>query len=154
MVNPDAVPLTIDDKEELGRRIYSSRERQKILSPSKDGKLPVNLFMPPKNGPQFISTDRLSLASTHNDLPDLTRLAKRQCPSHKKDFYGWARLSIPAVTQEERTVKADRPEENPYHAHIVLPETAVKNEAEIAKHAQQLADEAALRGVCDPVDRE
>ena len=143
MLNPADVPLTIDDDEELGRRMYSSKDR----------KLPINLFMPPK-GELNVSTDRLFLASTHDDMSELTHLARHQCPKHKKNFYGWARLSIPAVKQEERMVEAAHNEENPYHAHIVLPETAADNEVAMTKHAQQLSDEAVRRGFWAPVDRE
>ena len=89
-----------------------------------------------KEGEPKISVDRLSVAP-----PDVaTEIAEAVAAKRNATFYGWAFLTASRTRENGREALASPIENNPYHADIVLPQSAVEDREEQKRHALELAD--------------
>ncbi len=89
-----------------------------------------------KAGEAQISTDRLD----KSPIAEAISIAKSVAAARANPFYGWATLTAEMATQSERGVAATPRLDNPYHADIVLPGSAIEDREEQKRHAQELAD--------------
>ncbi|MDE0448077.1 MAG: hypothetical protein OXH96_15545 [Spirochaetaceae bacterium] len=86
-----------------------------------------------------LSVDRLDLAPPH----EAVTIAEQVGHGRGKPFFGWAVVETRlARTNGRRVVSSPLPGENPYHADILLPDTAAEDREEQKQHAQELADAA------------
>ncbi len=130
-------PEDIAPHEELGRGLSSSRNARR----ARRSNLPITEFWPRANE-SGISVDRLTEAGSAEAL----RIADRRDAERGRTFYGWAVLVAEAAGQNGRRVVATPiPDTNPYHAEIVLPESAARDGDELRRHAQQLRDASSWR---------
>ena len=73
-------------------------------------------------------------------LDDVAALAQEANESRDRQFYGWASVAAREAGGNGRRVIASPQDGNPYHADIVLPDSAATDRGERTRHAQELAD--------------
>lgn len=129
----DRTPDHIAPYEELGRGVFSSGHARR----ARRKRVPHHVFLE-KEGEIKISVDRLSIAPASAVLV----LAEKTAASRNASFYGWATIvANKAETNGRHVVSSPIPEQdNPYHADIILPESAEDDREEQKRHAQELAD--------------
>ncbi len=118
-------------QEELGRGVFSSKNAKR----AKRSRVPAHVFLE-KLGEPKISVDRLSVAP----LDAVVKVAERVAVGRGASFYGWAIVIAKRIRENRREVVATPLPDNPYHADILLPETAADDREEQQRHAQELAD--------------
>jgi len=118
---------TISPCENLGRGVFSSRNAKS----AKRGRVPFRVFLERLGNPQ-ISVDRLDLAP----LKQLTKNGDTVAAGRNTKFYGWAVVAVQQAESNGRRVNPSPLPNNPYHADIVLPASAVENLDELKIHAQ------------------
>ena len=104
-------PLSVLDKEVLGRELRSSRQ----FTPS-TGRIKPNAFEPPK-GKQNISVDRLSLVSRALAVA----IGNKHSRARGRTFYGFAEISAGQVRETKASVSGRPALDNPIHGNIQLP---------------------------------
>lgn len=124
------IPLEVSEKEQLGRRIFSTRR-----------KITYRLFYD-NRAKEKLSVDRIDLPSSISVLIEI-------CNKTVKDrgasgFYGWAVMTAKEASIDGRKVLSSPLDDNPYHANIVLPDSAINDQDERKDHAKKLADKATL----------
>ena len=130
--NAPASPGPVGDWEQLGRRVFSSRESRRAANAG----VPASVFTEP--GSLKLSVDRLTRALdlatlvANADAAALGRGATRQ-------FYGWAVTSVDDVISIGCQVAESPLPDNPYHADIVLPDIAVESADAQNQYAVALA---------------
>ena len=124
-----AAPNQIADDEELGRSLFSRRHGYRA-------------FME-RPGVRMLSVDRLTYAPPDFAIANADRTARMR----NRTFYGWLVITVGrAVAEGFRIQASPLPDgSNPYHADIILPESAVSNRDERLRLAQLLADAAQWR---------
>ncbi len=122
--------------ESLGRDVFSSSQARR----ADRGRILPNVFLGREGDPR-LSVDRLDFASPG----EATEIADRVAIGRSKPFFGWAVVKADAAASNGRQVTASPQTDNPYHADIILPDTAVEDRDEQKRHAQELADEASWR---------
>ena len=137
-----SVPDSISHEEELGRSVFSHRHANRALRSS----VPHHVFLT-KPGDTRISVDRLSVTPPDQAIA----LALAAATDRGRTFYGWATVNADAVRSNGRNVMATPvPDKNPYHADIILPESAASDREEQTRHAQELADASRWRAHQNP----
>ena len=126
------VPESIASEEELGRRVFSSKNAAR----AKRSRAPYHIFLE-KSGETDISVDRLSVAPSDEAV---AAIADKAAVARNATFYGWASTTAEEADRNERGVVANPLPDNPYHADIVLPELAAEDREEQKQHAKELAD--------------
>ena len=124
----------IEDRENLGRRLFSKRRRDR----ARRGRIPLDVFLE-RLGTIRISVDRLDLSSPL----EATAIADRAAKARSKPFYGWAVVTARQAGAKGRRVEASPQPDNPYHADVVLPDVAREDQDKQKRHAQELAKGAA-----------
>ena len=130
---PDKIPADIGPDEDLGRGVFSSGHAKR----ARRSRVPHHVFLE-KEGEIKISVDRLSIAPSYTALA----LAENTAASRNASFCGWAAVvAHQAETNGRRLVSSPIPtHNNPYHADIILPDSAEEDREEQKRHAQELAD--------------
>ena len=123
----------INDDEQLGRGVFSSRSARRCRNKG----VPKNVFME-KVGVAKISVDRLSVAPLAELEKISVEIAARR--GQRRKFYGWAAIGARSARASERKVEASPIPTNPFHADIILPCRVIEDEEEQIRHAQELAD--------------
>ena len=118
-------------QEELARGVFSSRNAKR----AKRSRVPAYVFLE-KLGERKISVDRLSVAP----LEDVVKISERVAAERGASFYGWAIVAAKRIRENRREVIATPLSDNPYHADILLPKSAVEDRENQQQHAQELAD--------------
>ena len=120
--------------ESLGRGVFSRRNASRARRSSR---IPKRVFLERK-GVTEISVDRLDL------MPEVkaVEMARAVADNRDANFYGWAVLITERACRSSRRVKASPTAGNPYHADIILPDSAVEDYEEQVRHAQELADDS------------
>ena len=124
-----AAPDQIAADEELGRSLFSRRRGYQA-------------FLEHPNA-RMLSVDRLTYAPPDFAVANADRTARMR----NRTFYGWLVITAGrAVAEGFRIQASPLPDgSNPYHADIILPESAVANRDEQVRLAQMLADAAQWR---------
>lgn len=126
------IPETIAADEELGRGVSSRNSANR----ARRSLLPINEFLP-RQGETHISVDRLSVAP----LNEVTAIADARDGARNRNFYGWAVVSASNAALNGRIARASPILNiNPYHADIILPQSAADDRDEQKRHAQELRD--------------
>ena len=121
----------IEDRENLGRRVFSKSRRDR----ARRGRIRFDVFLE-QAGTTLFSVDRLDLSSPS----EATAIADRAAKARGQPFHGWAVVTAQQAGANGRRVEASPQLDNPYHADVFLPD-AVKEDLEKQKsHAQELAD--------------
>lgn len=91
--------------------------------------------------------DRLTYAPPGFAVANADKIALMRDPTGTNPFCGWLVIATDLAIAAGRTVQASPLPDgaNPYHADIILPESAVGNREEQRRHAQELADAAQWR---------
>ena len=121
----------VRSQEELGRGVFSSKNAKR----AKRSRIPAHVFLE-KPGEPKISVDRLSVAP----LDEVVKIAEGVAAARSATFYGWALVAAERIRKNERQVVAAPLPDNPYHADILLPESAAEDREIQQRHAQELAD--------------
>ena len=132
------IPSKVSEKERLGRRIFSESDLERIQRKKAST---YRLFLE-KEGVKKLSVDRIELPSSKNVLIEICNKAAKE--REASGFYGWAVITAEEASMDEREVKSSRSEENPYHADIILPDSAIKDRDEQKQHARKLAEKSTL----------
>ena len=136
-------PAELDADENLGRRVFSSRNRNR----ARKGNIDLDIFLESEQA-ESISVDRMD----HAPIDELAEWSWEQArirgPSRK--FYGWAVLKVRAAAANGRTVKATPTLQNPCHADILLNVTGEERRRQQTEHAIKLAAHSRWREA--PVD--
>lgn len=138
------VPVNISEEENLGRVVLSGKQAKYAR---KNNRNQINVFLE-KEGQKLISVDRLDVAPSEDVLVANGEkvAAARTLPSGiQRTFYGWAVIEAGKAATGGRDVISSPQPENPYHADILLPDSAVKDREEQKAHAQELADNSVWR---------
>ena len=122
------IPSEVDDKEELGRELFSSKDARH--------RIPVHAFMA-KPEPTIISVDRLDFA-LHQEM---TKIGERNATARGGSFYGWAVLVAKIAKEDNRVVESAPEIGNQYHANIILP----NNDLIKLKHVKDLANASSFK---------
>ena len=144
-MNPPNTHPRILNADKVGRDVLSRSDRRLIMR----GQAPPGLFLD-NASPVQLSVHRLAPVPNRpppddrSDLaPDLVIAeisrcrAKAQTP--ERNFYGWAELSAADAAQDGREVCLSPQPDNPWHADIVLPAEAEREERKREKHATALS---------------
>ena len=126
----------IAPEEDLGRGVFSSRNRDR----ARRGKTPHHVFLE-REGRVEISVDRLSCAPEI----EMVEIADRVAANRNATFYGWGVVVEERARANGRRAIATPQPDNPYHADIVLPDSAAEDREEQKRHAQELADASTWR---------
>ncbi len=130
-----SIPPEVSEEEQLGRRIFSETNLKRARR-----KVPYRLFYD-KKAKEKLSVDRLDLPSSISELIEICN----KSVGDRSGFYGWAVITAEEAGTEERKVESSPSKENPYHADIILPDSAINDEIKQKEHAKRLADIATLR---------
>lgn len=125
------VPASIAPSEALGRGIFSSSNARK----AKNGTVPRRVFLE-KWGEKTLSVDRLDCVASET----AAALGDSVAAQRNATFHGWAVITAQDAEGSGRRVAATPLDHNPYHADIILPDSAVEEQDEQLRHAQELAD--------------
>jgi hypothetical protein len=122
--------------EALGRGVFSGsvarRARRHIR---------YHVFLE-RAGEIRLSVDRLDIAPPARAIA----IAARVGTGRGGVFYGWAVVSAGrAAMSGRRVIATPLPDDNPYHADIILPDAASSDREEQKRHAQELRDAASWR---------
>ena len=120
----------------LGRGVFSSRDRDR----SRRGTVPHHVFLG-KRGNVEISVDRVDLVSS----TEAARIADGVATARNATFHGWAVITAKQACASERQTVATPRRDNPYHADIVLPDSAAEDRERQKRHAHELADASKWR---------
>lgn len=96
-----------------------------------------------------LSVNRVSAAEKRGEITDLVSIILQRGTSGKRRFQGWGMLSVRGITNREFKVLADpapaigQMPENPYHALVILPESALHDQSEQNQHIRYLSELAA-----------
>jgi len=107
----------------------------------------INVFLE-KEGQKLISVDRLDVAPSVDVLVangEKVAAARTLSSGTRRTFYGWAVIEAGKATASGREVVSSPQRDNPYHADILLPDSAVNDREEQKAHAQDLADNSTWR---------
>lgn len=127
------IPPEVGRKEALGRGVFSYSAARRAPR-----RITLNVFLERPTVVE-LSVNRLDLAAPH----EAVTIAEQVGHGRGKPFFGWAVVETrQARTNGRRVVSSPLPGENPYHADILLPETAAEDREEQKQHAQELADAA------------
>ena len=127
------VPEEVGPEEGLGRAVFSNSAARRAPR-----RISLNVFLERPTVVE-LSVDRLDVAPPHEAIT----IAEQIGNVRDKPFFGWAVVETgKASTNGRRVVSSPLPGENPYHADIVLPDTAAEDREEQKQHAQELADAA------------
>ena len=126
----------VEAEENLGRGIFSSKYAKRAQS----GIMPYNVFLHRK-GVACLSVDRLNKTT----LTKATDIADSNATLRDGNFYGWAVITVEKAQESGRAVQATPRPNNPFHADIVLPDSAIESWDEQKSHAHELAEEASWR---------
>ena len=118
-------------QEELGRGVFSTNNAKR----AKRSRIPAHVFLE-KPGEPKISVDKLSVAP----LDEVVKIAEGVAVVRGATFYGWAIVAAERIRENGRQVVATPLPDNPYHADILLPESAAEDREKQQRHAQELAD--------------
>ncbi len=129
-----SISKTIEPTERLGRGVFSRRYANKAEN-SKN--IPFRIFLEAW-GKRNISVDRLDKPTLVEAITNAENVAKKRRAGAK--FYGWAVLIVKDAAADQRQVISSPTHDNPYHADICLPESAVNSRDEQMSHAKRLAD--------------
>ena len=138
MTAPDPTPDPITASEELGRGIFSRRDARA----AERGQVRPTVFLE-RRGLREISVDRLTLAPPDEAVTIADAVAAGR--AGHQSFYGWAVLAASEAISVGCTVVATPYQWNPYHADIVLPESAT-DEWKQQQYALELAARARWLG--------
>ena len=130
------VPDQIRRDENLGRGVFSSNHAKR----ARREKIPVRVFLE-REGVAEISVDRLD----HAPRAEAVEIADSNAAAREAKFYGWAVILAQQADANRREARASPKLDNPYHADIVLPDSAVEDRDEQISHAQELADNSSWR---------
>ncbi len=130
----EETPALISESEELGRGVFSGRDARA----AERGQVRATVFLE-RQGVREISVDRITLAPPGEAVAIADAVAAGR--EGNRSFYGWAVLSASEVISVGCTVVATPYAGNPYHADILLPESAV-DEWEQRQYALELAARA------------
>lgn len=123
--------------EELGRGVYSSKHARRC----RNGRTPVKVFLE-RPGETRVSVDRLTIAPQREAMA----IASARASGREGVFRGWAVVNMEGATGSGRMVVASPiPDDNPYHADIVLSQSETIDREEQTRHAQELADSSYWR---------
>lgn len=138
MTTQDPTPVPIAAGEELGRGVFSSRDARA----AERGQVRAAVFLE-RPGVRKISVDRLALSPSNEAVAIADAVAAGR--EGNRSFYGWAVITAAEVIAVGCVVVASPLQWNPYHADIVLPESAV-DEWEQRQYALELAARARWLG--------
>ena len=145
-------PDVIAPNEELGRDVFSKRDRNRA---QRLGKVRPNVFQEKAGNPK-ISVNRLDYLSEEEaaSLGDVAAANRAKKENRKCNFYGWAVVGVSKAVENQRRVVATPQVENMYHADIILPDLAAlaaeEQKTHQKIHAQQLADVSSWRDRPNP----
>lgn len=128
----------IGEWEELGRSVLSRSHRRRAAG----GVIPYRVFLE-RAGERNISVDRLSVAPPAESIANAHWIASQRDPP--RNFYGWAVVDVEHARNAGCDVAASPLPNNPYHADIVLPDSAVGNRDAQKQYAVTLAAMAKWR---------
>lgn len=127
------IPPEVSASEALGRGVFSNSAARRAPR-----RIALNVFLERPTVVE-LSVDRLDVAPPHEAITFAEQVGNRR----GKPFFGWAVVETrQAMANGRQVVSSPRPSENPYHADIVLPDTAAEDRDEQKQHAQELADAA------------
>lgn len=121
----------IKDGDWIGRGIFYEEDAKK----AKNGK-PVRYYrFMPQTGKSDISVDRFDFCS----YQDLVKIQEQNASNRNNGnkFCGWVKSQTSIIRKNNRDIKPNPMDNNPYHALIVLPGPLDKGEQK--KHAVELA---------------
>ena len=124
----------IEHGENLGRGVFSSKHAKR----AQRAKIPFHVFLE-REGVVEISVDRLD----HAPPAEAVAIAEINAAARGAKFYGWAVILARQASADRREARAKL--HNPYHADIVLPDSAAEDRDEQISHAQELADNSSWR---------
>lgn len=116
----------------VGRAIFQSNNWKK----TKKGNAPAAMFRD-KKSPIKISVHILNRASDKTLTKIADAIAKQRGP--KCSFYGWSELPVIDASRDDRTVRPSPISSNKWHADIVLPTVAKRDQQNRERHIEQLA---------------
>ena len=127
------IPQEVHPEETLGRGVFSNGAARRAPR-----RITLNVFLERPTVVE-LSVDRLDVAPPHEAITIAEQVGNRR----GRPFFGWAVVETrQARTNGRRVVSSPLPDENPYHADILLPDTAAEDREEQKQHAQELADAA------------
>ena len=135
-------PVKLD--EDVGHDITRSSEARACTAEAIYDSMRQNI----KDGPE-LSVNRVSAAQERGEIADLVSIILQRGTSGKRRFQGWGMLSVRQITNKGFKVQADpapaigQMPENPYHALVILPETALHDLSERNQHIRYLSELAA-----------
>ena len=136
-----SLPQSISPNETLGRGVFSSKQARQ----ANRGTMPGHVFLE-RCGEVTISVDRLDFAEPEQMATLGDKVATgRSVGSVDRTFYGWAVIAAEDAEGNGRRVVATPQPGNPYHADIILPDSAAEDRDEQTWHAQELADASRWR---------
>lgn len=133
----DDALVGVERSEELGRGVFSSRIARRSRR-----SVPHSVFLE-RAGNAGISVDRLNVAPLTKAL-DIARSVAAHRPG---SFHGWAVVTAALAASSGRRVLATPQHDNPFHADIVLPDSAQEERDDQVQHARELADASRWRPV-------
>ena len=138
---PGAPPLPrhVDDGEELGRAVFSNRQRQA----AERGRAPYSAFFE-RAGVRTISVTRMSYAPAAEAAAIGDAVGARREPP--ATLHGWLIVAAFRVRAIGCDAAASPLGENPYHADVVLPAIAAEDRDAQRAFAQRLAQASLWRG--------
>ena len=129
----------VGDWEELGRCVFS-RSQRRIAANA--GVIPYEVFLE-RIGERKISVDRLNRTTPEEAAAKARRVGEQRNPA--RNFYGWAVIDAEQVRKAGCSVEHSPLLDNPYHADIVLPDSAMENQEKQEHYAFDLANMARWR---------
>ena len=135
--------------DKLGRDVRSRGDRRLILKQQ----APPCLFLD-KASPTRLSVNRLAPVPNQAppaNRPDLApdaviaKISDRRARALERNFYGWAELSVEDAARDGRTVRSSQQPDNFWHADIILPAEAEKEQRARERHARALARKTGWR---------
>ena len=134
----EETPPPINESEDLGRGVFSRRDARA----AERGQIRATVFLE-RPGAREMSVDRLTLSPSNEAVAIADAAAAGR--EGNRSFYGWAVITVAEVIGVGCVVVASPLQWNPYHADIVLPESAV-DEWEQRQYALELAARARWLG--------
>lgn len=135
-------PVKLD--EDVGHDMTRSSEQRARTPEAVYDSMRQNI----KDGPE-LSVNRVSAAQERGEIADLVSIILQRGTSGKRRFQGWGMLSVKEITDRGFKVLADpapaigQMPENPYHALVILPESALHDQSEQNQHIRFLSELAA-----------
>ncbi len=132
-------PVNLD--EDVGHDITRSSESKARTAEAIYDSMRRNI----KDGPE-LSVNRVSVAEERGEITDLVSIILQRGTSGKRRFQGWGMLSVREITDKGFKVLADpapavgQMSENPFHALVILPETALRDPSERNQNIRYLSE--------------